>query len=75
MTINETLTLRNKKKTFNSNDNKLKKYYTKNKDYPIVILNPEFFFNKKKIEKENKKNEMFLNSINNSMVGKYDTIN
>ena len=71
MTINETLTLRNKKKTFNSNDNKLKKYYTKNKDYPIVILNPEFFFNKKKIEKENNKNEMLLNSINNSIIGIY----
>ena len=75
LTINETLKLRNKKKKINNNDNKLKKYYKKNNNYPIVILNPEFFFNKKKIKNENNKNEILLNSINNTMIGIYNQLN
>ena len=65
----ETVKLRNKKDDIKKIN--LKKYYKKNKNFPIFVLNPEFYFrNKKKYSKND-----ILNNIKNSGIGKYDSSN
>ena len=70
LNLSETLKLRNKK--HKSNENKLKKYYKKNKDFPIVILNPGFFFINNKNDLKNNRKEIISNNIKYSMIGKYN---
>ena len=64
----ETIKLRNKKDKFNVN--KIKNYYAKNKDFPIIILNPQYFFKSNKNEEISSNNkDIYSNSFKNSSIG------
>ena len=67
----ETIKLRNKKDKFNVN--KIKNYYAKNKDFPIIILNPQYFFKSNKNEEISSNNkDIYSNSFKNSSIGFFD---
>jgi hypothetical protein len=60
----------------NFNDKHFKKYYTKNKKYPIIILNPQFFYKTKNERKTNTfNNDIISKSILNSSIGFYNSNN
>ena len=77
LNVTETIKLRNKKN--NLNDKNLKKFYKKNKSFPIVILNPQFLFtidnNNKKTKTNFNKEELMSNCIQSSSLGTYDSNN
>ncbi len=76
LNVSETIKLRNKNNNFN--DKNLKKFYKKNKSFPIIILNPQFLFtidNNKKTKTNFNKEELMYNCIQNSSIGTYDSNN
>lgn len=71
LNISETIKLRNKSLNMIKNENmSISKYYKENEDFPIVILNPEFFLNINR----NEKNEVdiFSNCVKNCSLGTYN---
>ena len=71
LNISETIKLRNKSLNMIKNENmRINKYYKENEDFPIVILNPEFFLNINR----NEKNEVdiFSNCVKNCSLGTYN---
>ena len=71
--ISETIKLRNKSLNMIKNENmSISKYYKENEDFPIVILNPEFFLNINR----NEKNEVdiFANCVKNCSLGTYNKV-
>lgn len=71
LNISETIKLRNRSLNMIKNENmSISKYYKENEDFPIVILNPEFFLNINR----NEKNEVdiFSNCVKNCSLGTYN---
>ena len=64
----ETVKLRNKKDDITEIN--LKKYYKENKNFPIFVLNPEFFLKNNEKEKTTKRD--ILINLKNSSIGKYE---
>ena len=74
LNISETITLRSRKS--NSDDDiNIKKFYNQNSNCPIVILNPEFFYNISKNRIANNKEDLISYSIKYSVLGTYDITN
>ena len=71
LNISETIKLRNKRENIIKNENmNVSKYYKENEDFPIVILNPEFFLNINRNEKN--KVDIFSNCVKNCSLGTYN---
>ena len=69
--ISETIKLRNKRENIIKNENmNVSKYYKENEDFHIVILNPEFFLNINRNEKN--KVDIFSNCVKNCSLGTYN---
>jgi hypothetical protein len=69
----ETIKLRNKSLNIFKNENiSISKYYKENEDFPIVILNPEFFLNINKTEKNTI--DIFANCVKNCSLGAYNKV-
>ena len=67
----ETIKLRNKSLNILKNENiSISKYYKENEDFPIVILNPEFFLNINKTEKN--RIDIFSNCVKSCSLGAYN---
>ena len=76
LNASETLKLRNKrKKSVKSGHFGISKFYRENEDFPIVILNPEFFLKINRYGNEKNVTDIFSNCIKNCSLGTFNKTN